>query len=548
VANGGFGTMATTAWGVLAAVASGERMGASAWAVGGKRPFDYLQSTSHEAAATGADVDNAPVYYARAIMAYVAVDRPERVFIAGTPRVDLLAELYGYQDMTDDSPTRGSFSPSASSRDFQAVHTTAWAILAMHAIGDDEKDRFRLAVAWLAGQQYDTGGFPSQGGQAANVEDTALAIQALGLAGDTPIGADTIATARAFLKRAQRSDGGFPYQPGGLTDAESTAAAIQAIVAMGQRQSDAYWKVGINTPAYALRLLQNTNGSYAKKRGSSLRPMTTTSWALIALRNLPFTTYPKAVGRALQGFVFRPRLTFVSPRSGGTYTATRVVLIRATYTDSSKGTGVKRSACRVYVDGTDRTKPAVIGRYGLHLRLQDVPNGTHTYKLQIVDNAGNVKRLERSFKVNVPLPPNPTPTPTPWPTYRTPAPIIPTTTPRPTVTPYPTPSVTLTPSPFPTGTPSPYPSGSTVSGTPVASPSPSPPGGAAGGGGSAGFLGGTLLAMLPVGAFISYLVWQRRAQALRDASAGKILGGGSAWERAQRALSRSKDIIKPAGR
>jgi hypothetical protein len=53
--------------------------------------------------------------------------------------------------------------------------------------------------------------------------------------------------------------------------------------------------------------------------------------------------------------------------------------------------------------------------------------------------------------------------------------------------------------------------------------------------------------MLPVGAVISYLVWQRRAQALRDASAGKSLGGGSAWERAQRALSRSKDFIKPAG-
>ncbi|MFA4965410.1 MAG: prenyltransferase/squalene oxidase repeat-containing protein [Thermoleophilia bacterium] len=549
--TGGFGTLSATNWGVLGLVASGERASSTVWAVGGKKPYDYLQSTSHDAAATAADVDNAPVYYAQAIMAYVAADRAERVFIAGTPRVDLLAKLYGYQDMTDVSPTLGSFSPSSSSRDFQAVDTTAWAIFAMHAIGDDEKDRFRLAITWLAAQQNDNGGFPGQAGQASNVEDTALAIQALELAGGTPIGAGTIPDARTYLKAAQRSDGGFPYQPGGTTDAEATAAAIQAVVAMGEHQSDAFWKVGINTPAHALGLLQKDNGSYAKKSGSSLRPLPTTSWALIALRGRPFTTYPRSIGQAIKGFVFRPSLRTIAPRNGTTFTATRVVLIRATYTDGSKGTGVKRTACRVYLDGSDRTKSAVIGRYGLQLQLKDVPNGTHTYKLQIVDQAGNVLQAQRSFKVNVPLPPNATPTPTPGPTYQTPAPIIPTITPRPTVTPYPTPSVTLTPLPYSTATPSPYPSGSTVTGAPVASPSPSPPGGAAvvdDGGNAAGFLGGTLLAMLPLGAVISYLAWQRRARALQEASAGKILtSGGSAWERAHRALARSKDIIKPAG-
>ena len=83
--DGGFGTMAATAWVILGAVASGERIGSDSWTIGGKNPFDFLQAHSHEAAATGADVDNAPVYYARAIMSYVAVDRAERVFVAGTP-------------------------------------------------------------------------------------------------------------------------------------------------------------------------------------------------------------------------------------------------------------------------------------------------------------------------------------------------------------------------------------------------------------------------------------------------------------------------------
>ena len=129
--DGGFGTMAATAWVILGTVASGERVGSTMWTVDGNNPFGYLQAHSHEAAATGPDVDNAPVYYARAIMSYVAADQAERVFVAGTPRIDLLAKLYGYQDLVDGSPTKGSFSPSISTRTFQAVHTTVWAILAM---------------------------------------------------------------------------------------------------------------------------------------------------------------------------------------------------------------------------------------------------------------------------------------------------------------------------------------------------------------------------------------------------------------------------------
>ena len=53
--------------------------------------------------------------------------------------------------------------------------------------------------------------------------------------------------------------------------------------------------------------------------------------------------------------------------------------------------------------------------------------------------------------------------------------------------------------------------------------------------------------MLPIGAAISYLVLHRRTEALSAASEGTVLsGGGSAWERAKRALSKSKDLVKPA--
>jgi hypothetical protein len=555
--DGGFGTMAATAWVILGAVASGERVGSTMWTLDGNNPFSYLQAHSHESAATGTDVDNAPVYYARAIMSYVAADRAERVFVAGTPRIDLLAKLYGYQDLIDGSPTKGSFSPSSSSRKFQAVHTTAWAILAMQSLGENEKDRFALAEQWLATQRLADGGFSAQAGDASNCEDTAVAIQALVLAANGTVDPAIVPAARQYLKANQRADGGFPYKAGTGTDAWATSAAIQAILAMGEKPDSADWTVGANTPKSALAALQLKNGAYDKKRGDPTGPLPTTAWALAALRDKPFTTFPETRPPAIKAFVFRPQIKSLSPKDGQKYTNTHSVLIRATYTDGAKGTGIDPKACRVYVDDLNKTKPADIGHYALHLQLTHVADGLHTYRLEIIDNAGNVKKVERTFTVATPAPPTPTPTPTyvpvPNPTYLPPATIYP--TPKPTSTP--TPYTTLTPTTYPsidtTSTPTPYQSGGyPVTGVPVASPSPSgSPGAASGGdsGSAAGFLGGTLLAMLPIGAAISYLALRRREQALSAAGEGTVLkGGGSAWERLKGALGRSKDLVKPAGR
>ncbi|MCX6363879.1 MAG: terpene cyclase/mutase family protein [Actinobacteria bacterium] len=556
--DGGFGTMAATAWVILGAVASGERIGSTMWTVDGNNPFGYLQAHSHEAAATGPDVDNAPVYYARAIMSYVAADRAERVFVAGTPRIDLLAKLYGYQDLVDGSPTKGSFSPSTSSRTFQAVHTTTWAILSMQALGEDDKDRFTLAEKWLATQQLADGGFAAQAGDPSNCEDTAMAIQALVLATDGALDPAIIPAARQYLRANQRADGGFPYMAGAGTDAWATAATIQAILAMGEEPDSADWMLGANTPKAALGTLQRTNGAYEKKRGDATGPLPTTSWALVALRDKPFTTFPETRPPALKAFVFRPQIKSVSPKNGTRYTNTNSVLIRATYTDGVKGTGVNPSACRVYVDSVNKTKRADIGRYRLYLQLKSVPDGEHTYRLEIIDYAGNVKKVERRFTVATPTPTPtlaPTYVPTPTPTYTPPPYISPTYTPRPTYTP--TPYTTLTPTAYPssetTVTPTPYQSdGYPVTGVPITSPSPSDSPGATSSGDSgsaAGFLGGTLLAMLPIGAAIAYVAFRRREQALSAAGEGAVLkGGGSPWERLKGALGKSKDLVKPAGR
>jgi hypothetical protein len=105
---------------------------------------------------------------------------------------------------------------------------------------------------------------------------------------------------------------------------------------------------------------------------------------------------------------------------------------------------------------------------------------------------------------------------------------------------YPTPGVTPGTTVVPTPTPS---ASGSISGTPLTpgasgSPLPSPSATVASqttggdGGGSAGLLGGTLLAMLPLGAGLSFWLHRRQATALSTAGRGKLLGGGGTpWQR-----------------
>ena len=152
--------------------------------------------------------------------------------------------------------------------------------------------------------------------------------------------------------------------------------------------------------------------------------MAVTSWAITAMRRKSFAAYPRNIGAAEKAFKFRPKFRSITPKNGAKFKS-HVVSIRATYTDFyPKGTGIKPSSSRLYVDNDNKSRPAVIGKYGLHLLLKNVPNGDHTYKIELRDNAGNVKSVERKFTVAVPSP-TPTFSPTPRPTY-TPGPVYPT--------------------------------------------------------------------------------------------------------------------------
>ena len=562
--GGGFGTAENTAMAVLGAVSSGERMGNSAWHIKGKNPFDSLQSTDLVAASTGFQVSNAPVYYSRLIMSYVAMDRSSAIGTAGSKGINLLTVLFSYQS-TADGANKGAFAPALPSLD-SAVRTTAWAILAMHNAGVSRTDpKYLLAESWLAAQQNDDlggdGGWSSNEiGGSSDALDTALAYQALTVSSpdDTDWDADL---ARTFLDDAQRANGGFSSTATGGTDAEATAAGVQAILAMGEHPEDTAWTTASgDTPISSLERLLQANGSYKSSASSRVRGVIVTGWTLVALNRKPFGSgdeakvFPKNPGSAHKAFRFRPQLNSITPKNGAKFTKTRVVAIRATYTDFyPKGTGINPKTTRLYVDDINKSRPAVIGNYGLHLTLKNVANGDHTYTIELRDRAGNLKVIERKFKVNVVTPtPHPTSDPRYRPTYR--PTVYPTYTPKPyTPTPTPTPTYTPTVPPYPYS-PSPSVSASPlVSGSPIPSPStsasPAGVGGSGGGGSAAGFVGGTLLAMLPIGAVISYLLLHRREELLGTASQGETLaGGGSTWERFKHTLAKSKDLTRPSSR
>ena len=225
--TGGYGSPSTTGWVILGAVATGERMGSSAWTHAGKNPISALQATNQETAATASL--NPPQYYSLMIMSYMAGGREDYVYAAGTPAVDLLTKLYSYQDVAPGSDTEGSFSPSSSTRTFKAVRTTCWAILAINSLAIDNEN-FAAAGAWLRTQQNADGGFGLSPDSRSDTEDTALAIQAL-RAGGTSSDSALVQGALDYLDGVQRSDGGFPDQTTSSTrlDAEATAFAIQAI-------------------------------------------------------------------------------------------------------------------------------------------------------------------------------------------------------------------------------------------------------------------------------------------------------------------------------
>ncbi|MDH6538502.1 hypothetical protein M2167_001012 [Streptomyces sp. SPB4] len=102
------------------------------------------------------------------------------------------------------------------------VDSTAMAAMTVDLLPDaGSQAAVDKALAWLAAQQKEDGGFPGASGNSVN--SAALAIQGLSL--DAPKYGAQIAKARKFLAGQQNGDGGFNVAKGGQTGSDLRASA-----------------------------------------------------------------------------------------------------------------------------------------------------------------------------------------------------------------------------------------------------------------------------------------------------------------------------------
>ncbi|MEE1753270.1 prenyltransferase/squalene oxidase repeat-containing protein [Streptomyces sp. SP18CS02] len=150
---------------------------------------------------------------------------------APSPAPVLPSGLYGKKDPTYDGVWRQSL-----------------AFMAQETSGVEPAEK---AVAWLLGQQCDSGAFASYRPDPAKTCDpttmldtnaTAVAVQALaGLdkpeteEGKTDPVTMAVQSGAAWLKGVQNKDGGWSYNPGGASDANSTSIVISGLAAAGEK-------------------------------------------------------------------------------------------------------------------------------------------------------------------------------------------------------------------------------------------------------------------------------------------------------------------------
>ena len=522
--NGTASSAIDTPWVMLAISAAKEAP--ELWRANGGDPVAYLQTQNLVAVAeSDSEEVNAPVYYAQCILAFVASGKPNTVYQAGTPRVNLVDKLNAYRPVSDNY-----YSPGGGK---SKVSTTAWAILALSAAEQEYAD-WSSSVTWLQNQPNGDGGFGVDSGGTSKVDATSVAILAL-IAGrrsaDNPVVVDAI----AYIKGRQHDNGGFGNS---ATDersyAEPTSWAMQALCSCGIDPESLNGGTNGRTPATYLKSLQTKRGSFSwtnNRPGDN--PLRTTAVALVGRcatikRHLPFHGLAPSDERYKPRWL--PEFKSFTPHNKATFKVSTVV-ITATYADNPGGTGIKTAAVRLKVDGNDKTRPAAISSSRLSLKLTGLTNGSHTVEIKLGDWAGNTRTSTHTFTVNKSSPsPSPTPSSTPSSTPTTIRPPATTIKPPPTTILPPTtmsPTTTYSPGPTDTGNPwlSPSPSPST-SGSPV-------PGGTSGDGGwGPTILGIVLVSLVPIGATASYLARRRTSGRLDGAAHGKMLaGGGSAWQR-----------------
>lgn len=151
----------------------------------------------------------------------------------------------------------------------------AWGMLGWRAAGETIPLSATLA---LEAMQLDDGGWGFDAGAPADVDSTALALQALAAAGRDRA-SPPVQAGLAFLRRLQTGDGGFPGYDG-LASASTTGLALQALAAFGEKPASLGWTRAITaadgagrllrpTPLDALLAMQSPDGGFAGFSGAN---------------------------------------------------------------------------------------------------------------------------------------------------------------------------------------------------------------------------------------------------------------------------------------
>lgn len=161
------------------------------------------------------------------------------------------------------------------------VHALALLALARNGVTVPAK-----AIDTLESLQAKNGGWAFAGGDDADVDTTALAVQAL-IANGRNAG-----KALGYLRSLQNEDGGFPYQVpskfGTESNANSTALVAQAIIASGDQPES--WAAAKGNPLSALLNMQTKSGAFSYQISLADENVLATAGAVPAL-------FRKAVGQ-----------------------------------------------------------------------------------------------------------------------------------------------------------------------------------------------------------------------------------------------------------
>ncbi len=159
------------------------------------------------------------------------------------------------------------------------IHALGMLALARNGVAVPAK-----AIDKLASLQGESGGWAFAGGDDADVDTTALAVQAL-IASGQPVKTGVVGKAIGYLHSLQNEDGGYPYQVpskwGTESNANSTALVAQAIIASGDQPES--WAASKGNPLSALLNMQTKSGAISYQLSLADENMLATAGVVPAL-------------------------------------------------------------------------------------------------------------------------------------------------------------------------------------------------------------------------------------------------------------------------